>query len=229
MANENSLGKEQSWKGVIRWGGLSLFAAAAILVIFVLMVFISKQTLPVPAETLLENPTFPTALFILAAFGELLLMPGGLGLYFALKDARKTPMLMAISLWVLSVIMFLVSRGQIISISSMSGRYLAASSETMREAYLASAEHTIETQNVYATMALILLCVASIIIGFVMLKGTFGRRLGWLVIAAGVLTIFSPFGVMLGIPVIVPFIGLILTAVWQLIAGSKLFRMGSEI
>ena len=50
MTKEKEYNIDPSWKGVIKWGGLSLFAAAFILVIFVLSVFIMQQTLPVPAE-----------------------------------------------------------------------------------------------------------------------------------------------------------------------------------
>jgi len=91
MTEEKGFNTDLSWKGVINWGGLSLFAAAIILVIFILVVFITQQTLPVPAEEILEDPTGPTLLFLLAAIGELLLLPGGLAIYFSLKDVKKTP------------------------------------------------------------------------------------------------------------------------------------------
>ena len=86
----------------------------------------------------------------------------------------------------------------------------------------------IETQNIYATMALTLLCVASIIIGVVMLKGGFGKRVGYLAMAAGVLTLFAPFGVIIGVPIIIPFAGLVLTAIWQLVVGARLYRLGRD-
>ncbi|MCD4806436.1 MAG: hypothetical protein K8R13_02490 [Methanococcoides sp.] len=43
-------------------------------------------------------------------------------------------------------------------------------SETMNAAYMTSAEFALETAKIYATMNLILLCVASIIVVLVMLK-----------------------------------------------------------
>ena len=52
---------------------------------------------------------------------------------------------------------------------------------------------------------------------------------GLLVIAAGILTLFSPFGVIVGVPIIIPFIGLVLTAVWQLVVGTKLYKLGQEV
>jgi hypothetical protein len=229
MTKEKGFNADLSWKGVMKWGGLSLFAAGAFLVIFILSVFISQQTLPLPAQEVLENPVVPTYLFLLAALGEFLLMPGALGLYFALKDVNKTLMFLATAALVLAVPMFLASRGLIISLSQISGRYLETPNETMKAAYLASAELAIETQNMYATMGLTLLSVASIMIGLVMLKGVFGKHIGYVAIIAGILSLFSPFGVMLGIPVIIPFIGLVLMAVWQIVVGAKLYKLGKDV
>jgi hypothetical protein len=228
MTEQPELHIDASWKGVVKWGGVSLFASAICLVIFILSVFVLQQKLPLPAKEVLEDPVAPTNLFLLAALGELLLMPGGLALYFSLKDIRKTNVFIAAGLWLTAVPMFLASRGLILSLSPLSGKYLGAADETMKAAYLASAELAIETQNIYAMMGLMLLCVASIIIGLVMLKGIFGKRFGYLVITAGALTLFSPFGVIMQIPIVIPFIGLALTAVWQLIGGAKLYRLGRD-
>ena len=188
-----------------------------------------QRTLPITAEKVLENPVGPTFLFLLAAIGELLLLPGGLALYFALKDVKKTPMFIATGLWVVGVPMFLASRGQIISLSQISGRYMETTNEAMKAAHLASAELALAVQNIYAMMGLILtLCIASIIIGLVMLKGVFGK-IGYLVIAAGILTLFTPVSVFLSVPTPILFIGLALTAVWQLVVGAKLYKLGRDI
>ena len=148
-----------------------MLAAGFILALFILSVFIMQQTLPLPAAEVLEDPVGPTALFLLAAIGELLLLPGALALYFSLKDVKKTPMFMATGLLAVAVPMFLASRGLIMSLSQIRSRYMDTTNETMKAAYLASAELALETQNIYAMMGLILLCVASIIIGLFMLKG----------------------------------------------------------
>ena len=212
MTKEKGFSIDPSWKGVIKWGGLSLFAAAAILVIFILSALIMQQFLSVSAEEILEDPLGPTLLFLLAVIGELLLLPGGLALYFALKDVKKNPMLIATGLWLLAVPIFLASRGLIISLSQISGRYMETTSETMKAGHLASAELAMEKQGIYAYMGLFLLGVASIIIGVVMLKGVFGK-IGYLVLAAGILTLFPP-----------P--ALALMAVWQLVVGAKLYKLG---
>jgi hypothetical protein len=98
MTKEKEFNIDPSWKGVIKWGGLSLLAAAFILVIFVLSVFIMQKTLPVPEKDILENLVGPTLLFLLAGIGELLLLPDGLALYFAHKDVKKTSMFSATGL-----------------------------------------------------------------------------------------------------------------------------------
>jgi hypothetical protein len=59
-----------------------------------------------------------------------------------------------------------------------------------------------------------------------MLKGDFGKRLGYLVIVAGVWTLFTPLGVIMEIPIIIPVMGVVLGAVWQLVVGAKLYRLG---
>ncbi len=223
---------DPSWSGVVKWGGLCLFAAAAIALIYFILVIATKQTLPVPAKEALEVPFVPSALFTLTIIGEVLLLPSVLALYFSLKGVKKTPMFIATALWLLCVPMFLVSRGQILAISQISSRYLDTTNEAMKASYLASAEFAIEIQNLYAMMALILLSVASIIIGIVMLKGkeVFGKGIGYVVIGAGVFTFFGALTVIVkAVPIIFPIIGVILGAIWQLYIGFKLYKMGNKV
>jgi hypothetical protein len=61
-----------------------------------------------------------------------------------------------------------------------------------------------------------------------MLKGAFSKWIGYLVIAAGILTFSTPAGVIMEVPMIIPFIGIVLGGVWQLTVGFKLYRLGRE-
>jgi hypothetical protein len=232
MTKEKYFSIDPSWKGVIKWGGLSLCASGAIALLFFVLVIATQQTLPVPAKEALEDPLGPSALFTLAIIGEVLLLPSGLALYFSLKGVKKTPMFIATALWVLCVPMFLASRGQILAISQISNRYLDTTAEAMRSSYLASAELALEIQNLYAMMGLILLSVASIIIGIVMLKGkeVFGKMIGYVVICAGAFTLPGAISVIVEeVPIIFPIIGVIMTAIWQFYIGFKLYKMGKEV
>jgi hypothetical protein len=225
---DKSIHIDPSWRGVVKWGGLSLLISGAMALLFFILVLATQLPLPVPAKQALEDPLGPTVLFTLAIIGEVLLLPSGLALYFALKDVKRTAMLMATALWVLCVPMFLASRGQIIAISQISGRYLDTTDETMKASYLAAAELALEIQDLYAMMGLILLSIASIIIGIVMLKAreVFGKWIGYVVIGAAAFTLFGAISTVMAVPVIFPVIGVILTAAWQFYVGIKLFRLG---
>jgi hypothetical protein len=217
---------DQSWRGVYKAGGFSLFAGGAILVIFLLSVFIFQVALPLTPQAVLDDPMPPVTLYFLAAVGELLLLPGALGLYLSLKDVRKNHMLIAAAFWLAAVTLYLVSRGLIISLLPISGRYMEISSEFTRSAYLVSADCAIEVANIYGNMALMLHQVGSIIIGLVMLKGVYGRRTGILVTVAGTMTLIGTFGVVLRPLSLFTLFGLMLTGVWQMVVGVKLYKLG---
>ena len=89
---------DQSWKGAFKAGGLSLFAAGFIVFLFFLALLIVQTSPTLTPQMILDDPVAPVSLYALAAFGELLLMPGVLGLYVALKNVKKTCMLIATSL-----------------------------------------------------------------------------------------------------------------------------------
>ena len=218
---------DPSWKGIIKWGGLALFLAGVIIIVFVISVGVFQVTLPLNAEEILEDPFIPTSLFVMTLVGELLLFPGFLALYFTLRNDDRAKMFMATAVGTFSVVMFLASRGLVISLSQVSGSYLDTTDPTMKAAYLASAEIALETQNVYSTMALIFLSLASILVGLVMLKGkTFSKPISYIVILSGIFTILTPFAVNLGIPIAISIIGLILMLIWQVLVGIQLYKLG---
>jgi hypothetical protein len=102
----------------------------------------------------------------------------------------------------------------------------AATSEAMKSAYLVLAEHAIELSNVFSNIALMLLGLASIIIGLVMLKGVFSKGLSYLVVISGTLTLLGAIGVLFEPLTILVLFGLTLGAVGQIMVGIKLFRLG---
>jgi hypothetical protein len=222
------MGVDSSWKGMIKAGGVSLITGAAILVIFLLFMIIFQVQLPDTANVVatLENPLPPALLFSLAAFGEFLLMPGVLGLYFSLKDINKNQVFLGTAVWLAAIPMFLVSRGQIISLVTIVGSYTATADATLRAAYLATAHLAIVVANVYAGMSLVLLGFGSILIGGTMLRGVFSKRIAYLAIIAGTLLVVGTFGVLIQFLVIAAPFGLILGGIWQMAAGVKLYKLG---
>ncbi|UCG02781.1 MAG: hypothetical protein JSW11_02085, partial [Candidatus Heimdallarchaeota archaeon] len=172
---------DSSWKGVYKASGLSLLVSGAIVIIFLILVFIFQVQLPLTAQSVLDAPLQPALLFSLAAFGEFLLMPGVLGLYFSLKDVNKNQVFLGTAVWLVAIPMFLISRGLVISLVAISSSYSATTDATMRAAYLATAHLALEVSGVFAVMALAPLGVGSVIIGLVMLKGVFSKRIAYLV------------------------------------------------
>lgn len=229
MTDGREFNIDPTFRGVIKWGGFCLLISATVPIVFALSSFILKQALPVPAREALEHPLAPTALLLWAGFGELLLLPAGLALYFSLKGVERTLTLMATALWLLAVPVFLVARGPIIAIAQMSGRYMSTTDEAMKAAYLVSAEYTLQTQHVYGTMALSFLAIATIMLGLVMLKGVFGKHVGYLVMGAGIWTLAASISVNLGGAGILLLIGLVLTGIWELIVGARLYSLGKDL
>ena len=217
---------DQSRKGILKTGGLSLVAAGIFLFLFFVAMLILRTSPTLTPEMILTNPLPSVSLYSLAVFGELLLMPGVLGLYFALRHVKRAHMLMGTAVWLVAVFAFLVSRTQIIALASLSNSYLVTSSQTLREAYLVSTEHAIILSNVFSNIALLLLGIASIIIGLVMLNGVFSKNVGYLTIISGTLTLLGALGVLFEPIAILVLFGLTLGAVWQIIAGVKLYKMG---
>lgn len=217
---------DSPWKGVYKAGGVSFFAAGIVLFLFFVALLFLQSSPTLTPEMVLENPMPSTSLYALAACGEFLLMPGALGFYCALKEVEKSHMVVATALWSVAVIMFLVSRTQIIALFRLSGSYQTASSEAMKAAYLVSAEHAIELSNVFSNIALILLGIASILIGLVMVRGIFRKGVSYLVIISGTLTLLGALGVLFEPLTILVLFGLTLGAIWQIIVGITLYKLG---
>ena len=219
---------DQSWRSIVRWGGLGLFLASLICALYIMGQVALGVTIPLDAGEILADPMGPTALFVMCIVGEFLLFPGFLAIFFALRDTDKGKMLVATALGGFSAAMFMVSRSLIVSISLASESYLGAETESLQAAYLASAEMSLWTQHVLSTMALIFLSLASIIAGVVMVRsGVLGKRIGYVAILAGVLTVFTPFSALGGM-IAVAFLGLVLMLTWQATVGIRLFRQGGS-
>jgi hypothetical protein len=218
---------DPSWKGTVKAGGFSLVAAGCVLFLFFLVLIVVRTSPTLTPEMILEDAVPAVTLYTLAVFGELLLMPGGLGLFVALSHVEKAHMVMGTALWLLAVILFLVSRTQIIALFRISSSYQTTTSEVMKAAYLVSTEHAIELSNVFSNIALLLLGIGSIIIGSVMLNGVFSNRVSYLAIISGTLTLLGALGVVFEPITILVLFGLTLGAVWQIIAGIKLYQLGN--
>ena len=225
--NTEKLDIDPSWSLVINTGGKSLIVSGALLILFLLSIFVFRVSLPLQAQDVLEKPTAPVLLYLMAAVGESLLMPGALAAYLILRSAGKNRVLLGATLWVMASIMFLVSRGQTVSLYLMSPKYIVASSETLRTLYLVSADTVIEAANMYGNISLVLFQTGSILIGSI-LRDAVNKRLGTLVMVSASMTIIGTLGVLFNPLAFFTLFGLILTAVWQIQVGRRFLQFRKE-
>ena len=190
--NGTAMEFKPDWTGIIKWGGLALLLAGGLLLVFIAIVFASQQILPVPARQAMEDPFVPDLMFTIAAIGEVALLPGFVALYFRLRTVAHTPMAFAVMMMAVSSPLFVISRIFVVAMSPLKERFTAAA-PAMKNAYLAAAELGVEIQNMIATAALILLCLASILAGLTIIRSKYPNWVGILAIAAGLITVFSPF------------------------------------
>ncbi len=219
---------DSTWKSVYKVSGLSLLISGVIVILFLITILVFQVQLPLSAQSVLDAPLQPILLFSLATFGEFLLMPGILGLYLSLKDVNKNQVFLGTVVFLTAIPIFLISRGHVISLLIISDYYSTTTDVTLRTTYLAIAQFALEVSGVFTVMALALFGIGSIVIGLVMLKGVFNQQTAYLVIVAGTLTTIGTFGILLDpLTIGTPF-GLILSGIWQIIIGTKLYNLSQH-
>jgi hypothetical protein len=85
--SDTKISLEKSEKEIHKVGGFSLIIAGFVLFLFFIALMILQTSPTLTAEMMLDDPVPSVSLYALAAFGELILMPGVLGLYFAFTHA----------------------------------------------------------------------------------------------------------------------------------------------
>jgi hypothetical protein len=165
----------------------------------------------------------------LSILTDILLVPIALSLYSVLKGFNRKAMLAAIGFVGLFIILDLaVTWPNYTSLVFLSGNYAGTLNEAQRAAYVASANlaSAVLVSPIEAVISILTFPIGVLIAGTVMLKGIFGRGIGYLGIATGILGVLSaagsvPGGV-LGMTVVITSI---LTTIWVLLAGRRLFGL----
>ena len=108
--NQKPISIDQSWKTIYKTGGMSLVVGGIVLILFLLSIFIFQVSLPLRPQNVLENPTAPVLLYLMAAIGESLLMPGALAAYLILRPVGKNRVLLGATLWVMMTTYFILMK-----------------------------------------------------------------------------------------------------------------------
>ena len=166
------------------------------------------------------------AILGLSVFTDFLFVPVALSLYVALERANRNAMLVATAFVGLFVVLDMaVTWTNYASLLTLSGLHTAATTDVQRAAYVAAANYAsaVLASHTEVFYSIVDLSVAILITGFVMLKGkgVFSKTTAYLGLAAGIFGIVSIAGFF-----VIIIINALLTTVWVLFVGYRLFRLG---
>ncbi len=213
-------------RSLYRSGGIS---ALVLGLGYVVTVVLYAQVGPPPsgAEASLEylagKTTVWWAILALSVLTDLLFIPVALSLYFALKEINRNAMLVATAFLGLFVVLDLaVTWSNYASLIGLSSDYaLAASGQRSLDVAAAGHAAAVLASPLLRVYAIVIPSFGILLIGFVMLKGPFGRITAYLGLIVGVLGIASIAG--LGVTIIA---NALATTVWGLLVGYRLYRLG---
>jgi hypothetical protein len=224
---------DTSWKGLYRWGGVSLMLIGVLYIVGVLLA-LSIGTTPSGSEAVLNWLAGQTTLAY-TAYGvfiltDVLFVPVVLALYLALKGVNKNAMLAATGFMGMFLVLDLgVTCISWVALITISQNYAAATSDMLRAAYVATANYALAAIAVSMPVySFVVPSIGLLIISLVMLKGIFSRVTAYLGIAGSIV------GFVYGISVFVPAlamsvaIAIVLDGIWGLLAGSRLYRLGKR-
>lgn len=171
------------------------------------------------------------AILGLSVLTDFLFVPVAFSLYLALKGVNRNAMLVATAFMGLFIALDLaVTWPNYASLITLSGHYAAATNDAQRAAYVAAANYASAVLPFsVAVYSILVLSFGILMIGLVMLKGIFSKSTAYLGLVTGILGIVSvagPFFVStLSVTIIITSV---LTIVWVLFVGYRLYRLGQQ-
>lgn len=215
-------------------GGAAIAFGMAYLIIIALYVPMGAR--PSGAEALLAyiggNATAWWAILGLSVLTDFLLVPIGLALYFALKSVNAPVMLMATVFVGLFVILDLaLTWTNFAALIALSGPYLAATNDAQRGVFVTAALYpsSVVGSNLLFVYNSLTLAVGILLTSVVMRQGLFSKRSAYVGVATGVLGIVAVASSFFSSSVsgLAIIFTSVLTLVWYLMVGYKLYRFAA--
>jgi Domain of unknown function (DUF4386) len=229
----NAVDPDGKW--LYRAGGISALVLGLAYIITIPL-YVYAGALPSGGEARLQYLSGKTtvwwAILGLSVLTDVLFVPVALALYLALKGVNRDAMLVATAFVGLFVALDLaVTWANYASLITLSGNYAAATDGAQRAAYVAAADYAsaVLTSSLEAVYSIGVLSLGILMIGLVMLRGIFRKTTAYLGVITGILGIISVAGPFflstLGVTVIITSV---LTTVWVLLVGYRLYRLGQR-
>lgn len=234
MTSEQAFGLEadRDDRWVHRLGAISA-VALAIGYILTIPLYASVGAPPSGGEAWLEyavgKSTAWWAILDLQVLTDFLFIPVAFSLYLALKEVNKNAMRLGIAFVGLFVVLDLaVTWSNYAALITLADSYAATTVDAERAAYVAAASHAsaVLKSTLEGVYSIVTLAVGILIIGLVMLRSVFNRTTAYLGVATGVLGIASVVGaVFLSALSLLVIIASVLTTIWLLLVGYRLYRL----
>ena len=162
-----------------------------------------------------------SAIIAVGVILDILYLLVNLSLYTALRSVSRGLVLIATVLACLGNVLDLVfGNANFGSLLTLGGQYAAAGSAAQRTADVAAADYAAAMLNswVETVFGFVIPAVALVLMGIVMLRSPFGKRIGYLGIAAGVFGLIQISGWSLA-----AFLNLVLQVIWLMLVGRCLY------
>jgi len=217
-------------------GGISaiIFGIAYIVII---LLYVPMGARPSDAEALLAyvagNTTAWRAILGLSVLTDFLLVPVALSLYLALRVINRNAMLVATAFVGLFVVLDLaLTWANFASLIALSGYYAAATNDAQRAAFVAAAIYpsTVVGSSLLFVYNSLTLAIGILMTGLVMLKGIFSKGTAYLGLVTGILAVVSVASSFFvsSVSAIAIILASVLTTVWYLFVGYRLYRLGRQ-
>jgi hypothetical protein len=213
-------------RSIFRIGGTCASTIAVIYVVTIVL-FAFAGSLPNGTEAALrylhDKATLWSAIAALSVLTDVLYIPVGLSLYFALREINRTAALVGVAFMFLFVGLDLaVTWTNYASLIVLSGHYASATSDAQRAVYVASAEYpmSVLSSRLATVYAIVDLSFGILVIGVAMLKGVFNKPTAYVGIATGVVGILTLSGLFVTV-----ILNAILAIVWLFFIGYRLYRL----
>ena len=227
----NEVPSDEKW--LYRIAGISAIVfVIAYIVIIGLYVPVGK---PSGAEAWLtsmaQNETLWWAILGISILTDFLLVPVALSLYLVLRTANKSLMLVAMAFFGLFVILDLaLTWTNYASLIALSSNYAAVTNDAQKTIIVTAALYpaSVVDSNILFVYNSLTLAMGILLTGLVMLKGEFNKSTAYLGLVTGVLGIVAVAGSFLGFLQSLIILVSVLTTVWVLLVGFRLYRLGRQ-
>lgn len=231
--------EDLKWKNLYKIGGISALLAAVLLLMEIIVFTIWPQPgTVIDYFTLFQSNKLIGLIdfYLLEFIAYILFVPMFFALYVALKRCNESYMIIAISLLILGVGIFLATNNSF-SMLSLSNQYMAATTEAQKSILLAAGQTMLTNTGQRAfggfNTGFMLISIAGIIVSALMLRSKkFGRNTAYLGILAFAISL-AEYVRMIIIPseltllLIIAILSGVLLMIWLILVGRSLIKISN--